>query len=127
MGLCCVGAKLNAQENRQNIIQTIKAEATSAGVDQSLAVAVAIVESGLEPRATGALGEQGLFQIKSGGSYGVIENTRLGIRQLSFWKSNCPVKENNQWLICYNSGFRHPKHPEENAYYKKVIETMRSL
>jgi len=73
------------------------------------------------------MGEIGLFQIHGRADFDSVRNAVQGISEIRYWRANCPVKENNQWLICYNAGFRHPKHPEENAYYKKVIETMRSL
>lgn len=50
-------------QTQQQIIDEIRRQATAAGVNPALAVAVAEHESGFQPDARGAAGEIGLFQL----------------------------------------------------------------
>lgn len=104
---------------------TIIQEATRQGIDPKLALAVAKVESNLNPEARGAIGEIGLFQIHPKYAIPAVYhpegNIRYGIQQLVYWQKNCPVKE---FVICYNQGFRKPKYPQLHPYFKKVMSAM---
>lgn len=102
--------------------EMIRQVASANNLDPELAVAVAKVESSLNPNARGKLGEVGLFQIRPKFAklaiYTPKENIEEGIRQLVYWKAHCPVKE---FVVCYNQGARKPKYPQLHPYYKKVL------
>jgi len=77
--------------NTEQIKSLITSEATAAGVDPQLALAVARAESSFDPNARSRVGAMGLFQLmpKTAAAYGVsnafdpIENTRAGVRMLA--------------------------------------------
>lgn len=102
----------------------IRAEARQAGLNPDLAVAVARVESGLNPWKVGRLGEVGLFQIRpefaKQNVFTIEGNVREGVRQLTYWRARCPIQQSFYWVACYNQGKRHPRHPELLPYVRKV-------
>jgi hypothetical protein len=104
----------------------IAAEATKQGIDPKIAIAVATVESGLNPKAVGKAGEVGVFQLHPSffKATNTRQNIRLGIKHLAYWKAHCPVREGYEWVTCYNQGSRHPKYPKLFPYYKKVAAVM---
>lgn len=123
------GVKLNEREYYELLI---KNESIRQGVDTDLARAVVQVESRFNPRAMGPTGDVGLFQLsfRFGGKklrYNAIYNVKTGISELKYWKLHCPTKKQETYLICYNAGYRHPKHPELNTYYKKVMAAKKLL
>lgn len=101
-------------------------------VDPQLAVSVARVESKLNPRALGKLGEVGLFQIRPEYSkYSVAQlydptiNIKEGLRILAEAKNGCRHKKEHTFLVCYNAGLTgggKMTKPAEFAYYKKVMK-----
>jgi membrane-bound lytic murein transglycosylase MltF len=103
----------------------IRQEARRQGLNEELALAVAMVESSMNPTAKGPYGEIGLFQLRPEYAevaiYNPKDNIREGIRQLIYWSKQCPVKE---FVICYNSGKRHPKFPKLHPYYKRVMKAL---
>lgn len=119
------------------IIKLILYYSAMNGMNGNTMLAVAKIESGLNPNAIGAQHEVGLFQVKPQYSlYSKAElldpvcNIREGIRLLKLAKENCPHKNGNEFLICYNYGInnaRKVKHPELWPYVKKVNLTMREL
>lgn len=116
--------------DKETIKYLITIEAIHQGVDPNLSVGVATVESGLNPEARGSKGEIGLFQLlpRTTGKRtvkSVLPNIREGIRQIKFWQANCPTKEHETFIICYNQGYRHPKYPRLHPYYKKVMRAMK--
>lgn len=125
MGLCSDGQKLN----KEDIKLLIKTEASRQGIDPELAVAIAMVESSLNPKALGSKGEIGLFQIlpklfKEGPKASVEQQVKRGIEQLRYWKRVCPLQEGHTFIICYNSGYRKPRYPLLNPYYKRVVAVL---
>ncbi len=114
-----------SQANASTITNKITSAALSQGIDPNLALAVAEVESGLKPDATGKAGEIGLFQLHPRfhptASYKVKENIDLGIKTLLFWQHNCPTKTNFTFVNCYNRGYKSAPFPRRTPYYKKVM------
>lgn len=101
--------------------------ASEYGVDPQLAVAIAVVESGMNPEARGALGEVGLFQLRPE-FHPVVEgdpshNIKVAIRYLAYVKERCAPIYGDAWFICYNTGPHRKERltrPHEFPYYKKV-------
>lgn len=116
------------------IISLILAASVHFNIDPNLAVAVALQESSLNPRAVGPVGEIGLFQIRPKYSkftraelFNVHINITEGLRMLKFAKDHCKHKKDYTWLICYNRGLTggsKVKDPYNNEYYKKVMRRM---
>lgn len=112
---------------RADIIQDIRKEAVRQGVDPNIAVAVAKVESGLDPQALGIYGEIGLFQIMpyyGRNLWNPKTNIRTGIFLLKRMKQQC-ADMHDAWVVCYNNGMhRRPRYPQLHPYYKRVMEAM---
>ena len=106
----------------------IRIEALKQGVDPKLAIAVAKVESNLNPKALGKKGEVGLFQLMpyhGRNLWNVKSNIRIGVRFLKRMETTCSVQDGITWVICYNQGtHRRPKHPQLHPYYKRVVAAM---
>ena len=113
--------------NCADIAKMITAEARRQGLEPAIAVAIATVESGLNPHAVGSRGEIGLFQLRPEYfNYSKQQlanpkiNAKLGIQHLIYMRKNCPSQLDLTWVACYNSGInRHPKYPHLLPYYKK--------
>jgi hypothetical protein len=109
-------------------------EAVRQNFDGEIALAVAIVESNLNPSAIGPKGEYGLFQVRpeftSVSKKALLDaktNAKVGIEKLKEFQQICPLKENLTWVICYNNGLRKPRFPLLHPYYKKFIGILISL
>lgn len=110
-----------------SIVELIEFEARKHGVDPKLAVAIAKVESQLNPNAVGLLGEIGVFQlrpefhnVKPGK---VWHNIKEGIKYLKVVKGICKDYPGDTWITCYNRGphrFK-LKYPHLFPYYRKVM------
>lgn len=116
---------------RANEIEYIIAqEARAQGFPVQTAIAVARVESALNPKAVGPKGEVGLFQLMKYNAprvamYSPRENAKAGILLLKKYKLEC-ADMGQYWIICYNQGpNRRPKHPQLHPYYKKVQGAMK--
>jgi hypothetical protein len=121
---------LISSTSQANYSELIKKEAKKQGIEPKLALAIAMVESGMNPKALGAKGEVGLFQLRpelhpKTQLLNPSVNIKLGIEQLKFWQKNCPVTEKYSWITCYNQGNRKPKYPTILPYYKKVMKEYR--
>ncbi len=126
MDQCLAGVK----DDKDYIKHLIEVEAIHQGVSPKLAIGVATVESSLNPNARGAKGEIGLFQLlpatlEPKKSRLLVNNIRRGIREIAYWQKNCPTKDQETFVICYNQGYHHPKYPLLHPYYKKVMQAMR--
>ncbi len=129
--LLSIGAKAETF-NKESLKETIRAQAIKVNFNPELAVAIATIESGLNPNAIGVKGEIGLFQLMPRGNnktllFNPVENTKKALEELLYWQKKCPVKNQNFFIICYNSGFRRPRYPLYNPYYKRVMEAMNEL
>lgn len=117
----------------EDIIEMIKAEAIKQQFDPTIAIAVATVESSLNPKAIGKAGEIGLYQIlpkveTSGADlHDTKTNIRIGIQHLKYWQRFCPTNEGIEFVNCYNSGFKHPKYPKLRPYVRKIASVMEKL
>lgn len=104
----------------------IRQAALEYNVDPDLAVAIATVESSLNPNAKGALGEQGLFQLRPE-FFGDTQNNwrrniRLGVKYLALCRRVCSPHFGSAWPVCFNRGpYRTSDvNPRATSYYKKV-------
>lgn len=108
----------------------IEKEATLQGINPKLAVAVATVESNLNPDAIGTQGEFGVFQLhpKHFAKVKLLtqeQRIKAGVSHLVYWKKNCPVKDAYTFVTCFNQGGRKPRYPQLLPYYKKVMQAMK--
>lgn len=120
-------------ETKTEIIYDINTEAIEAGIDPDYAVAIATVESSLNPNAIGQLGEIGLFQLRPefhDVRFGeTTQNIRTAISYLRKIKEMWEPKIGNAWFVMYNCGpYRPPRAfretPERTQYYKKVMREL---
>ena len=119
--------------NTTLIVSIILALAPAFGIEPKVALAVASVESSLNPKAIGQAGEIGLFQIMPdiGKKMGYTKkqlkdpviNTYVGLQLLKEAKANCKHKVGLTYLVCYNYGIKNAmrvKHPTKFPYVKRV-------
>ncbi len=123
--------QLATAQTKTEIIDRITKQAAEFGVDPDLAVAIATVESSLNPKAVGSLNEQGLFQLRpeyhslTGGS---SDNIRVAIKYLQWLKNKSNGAHGNAWFVLYNWGpYNAPKYPTRTKYYKKVMQQMNRI
>jgi soluble lytic murein transglycosylase-like protein len=99
--------------------------------DPNVALAVAKVESGLNPKVVGGQGEIGLFQLKPQFVKGVSRqelfnphlNAIVAIERLKEERKNCVHRGALNYLVCYNMGRTAAKRiraPEQFSYVIKV-------
>jgi soluble lytic murein transglycosylase-like protein len=116
-------------QTKKETVRSIRSIAVEVGIDPDFAVAVATVESGLNPKAVGSLGEVGLFQlrpeyhnVKKGNT---SHNTRVALSYMMQLKSRYSGKYGSAWFVLYNYGpYNAPKRPTETKYYKKVMREL---
>jgi soluble lytic murein transglycosylase-like protein len=114
-----------------DVTTLIKLYAVTMGFDPNLAVSIATIESGLNPKAIGSVGEVGLFQIRPQFVDKSIRDTlsdphvniTVGIKLLQNAQKRCVHQEYYGWLTCYNAGFvgaKRIKNPSKFPYVKKI-------
>lgn len=105
-----VAAEAKAQTEEEQVKQIIIEEADKHGLDSTLLLSLARVESSFNPRARGAIGEVGLFQLRpefhgAGASFCPEENTRAAAAYLAKLKKLPACKQYGRyWYVCYNRG-----------------------
>lgn len=136
MTLFFIAALTREAKASSEIEEQIRIEAFRQGVDPDLAVAVAIVESNLNPKAKGSLSEEGLFQLHPKFHsanpliYSPHGNIVAGINYLSRVLAICSPKYGDAAFVCYNAGpyQRQPyKDVRRTEYYKRVTAEMKKL
>lgn len=105
----------------------IAVNASNFNVDPDLAIAIGIVESGLNWAVIGSHGELGPLQVKrygKGSIYTVEENIKAGIKYMAEAKARCSHYPGFAWVNCYNMGIyaKRLRHPKKFVYYKRVSE-----
>lgn len=123
----------NAQGISQ--VEIIRQVALEEGFDVNLAVAIATVESRLNPAVVGTQGEIGVFQLKPNyhavvNGYDTRTNARVAIRYLKMIQSRFEPKWGSAWFIAYNVGPYYKKtikHPELFPYFLRVNEAKLNL
>lgn len=119
------------------IISLIISLAPQYDISPETAVAVAKVESKLNPNAIGLLKEVGLFQVRPEYSKYTSEqlkdpktNIKEGLRILAEAKKRCKHQESKKYIICFNRGITggsKVKDPANDKYYIKVVKKMNEL
>lgn len=121
--------------SKQDIAKRISQTAEVAGIDPDLAVAIATIESGLNPNAVGSShGELGLFQLRPEYHSTIAGNARhnmlVGIAYLLELKTRFKPKYGSAWFVAFNYGptkVQKLKAPQETAYYHKVMREVNKL
>jgi len=132
LGMCVVQKSSATQPlSKQEIISLIRVTALEYGINPNLAVAIAQVESRIEPNAVGMHGEIGVFQllpkyhaVQAGDVY---SNVRVAMKYLAKLKRKCG-DYGSAFYVCYNYGpTRKLTHPTRFPYYKLVqLELMKT-
>jgi len=112
----------------ETVTELITQEALKQGLDPKVAVAIATIESSLNPNAVGPKGEIGLFQIRPKFSpvprialFNPKTNIKVGIKKIIEVRDRCFAQANLTYVICFNNGFRKPNYPLLHPYYKRFI------
>ncbi len=106
------------------------------GIDPSLALKLARIESGMNPHAKSSTSDGGLFQLNSRSHkfhneqwrYRVDTNTAVAMSTLAYLKQKCKHRLLNQFVLCYNRGIvgaARIKNPNKTQYYQKVTSLWR--
>lgn len=120
-----------AAETKQ-LEKTIVREAKRAGIDPELALAIAKVESGLNDKMVGKLGEVGVFQLRP--EYHAVvkgdttNNIRVGVRYLAHLHDKCGRVYGAAYFICFNLGenYRRIRYPKLFPYYVRVMRALQT-
>lgn len=105
------------------------------GVDPQIAVAVATVESNLNPSAIGSKGEIGLFQLMPQYVPAFTKadllnphiNILAGVARLKEEKEKCFHKNGLTYLVCYNAGRTKAKAIRMPAAFPYVIKVQKEV
>lgn len=112
--------------NTQDYVHAIRLIAAEKGIDGDLAVAVAQVESKMNPEAIGLLKEVGLFQlrpeyhnVKRGK---VVQNIYVAIEYIKEIKEKFKDYPQDSYVVHYNLGphYRRLNYPLRFIYFTKV-------
>ncbi len=117
-------------QDRSEILASIQTAAVEHGIDPNLAVAIATVESNLNPNTVGLLNEQGLFQLRpeyhpvaKGDIRGNIQAAMLYLTRL---KKSC-ASYGDAFFVCFNLGeYKKIRYPTKFPYYSKVMKVVES-
>jgi soluble lytic murein transglycosylase-like protein len=101
------------------------------GIDTSLAMNIAHIESNSNPKAYSKTGDGGLFQLNENyykfhnlkWVYDIQINTSLAMKTLQDLKEKCSHKLHKTYVVCYNlgiSGAKKIKNPHGQTYYRKL-------
>lgn len=130
LSILFLGTVAHCEDVRTIIIE----EANKQGFDPQVALSIAMIESSMNPMAIGPVKELGLFQIRPEYSklprialFDARTNAREGIAILIKYQKMCPVKDKLSYVICFNSGLRHPKYPYLHPYYKRFKKAYAAL
>lgn len=122
-----------ARHQELAIEDVIRQAAFVHGIDAELMLAIAHVESSMNPRAVGTNDDTGLFQLRKKffgdeASFDPVVNANAAARYLAWLKKRPACRAYGKaWFICYNRGPNSlaVDEPKQNKYYKRVIVAMR--
>lgn len=121
---CIIASENSNAQTRGELVQKIRTSAIHHGVDPDLAVAIAEVESGLNPHAVGSMGEIGVFQLRPEfhpvSRKSQTHNIDVALRYLARLQHECSMY-GDAYFVCFNYGqARKLKYPRLFPYYRKV-------
>jgi soluble lytic murein transglycosylase-like protein len=114
--------------SKNQIEAMIFQSAVKNGVDPNLALAIATIESGLNPNAVGSLGELGVFQLRPN-FHPVIKgdvrnNIDVATKYLARLQKQCS-RMGSAFFVCYNHGpYSKVQYPKKTKYYAKVTKEL---
>lgn len=119
-------------QSKKEIEKKIISIASASGLDPDVVLAIATVESSLNPLAVGALNEQGLFQLRPEFHPVIIGNAEhnilVGVAYLLELKTKFSKKYGNAWFVMFNYGpYNPPSAPAKTKYYQKVMTEVNKL
>lgn len=131
VAICLIASIGNAQ-TKAEVEKTIREMAVDHGIDPDLAVAIAEVESGLNPNAVGQLGELGVFQLRP--EFHDVRrgdkrhNVKVAMRYMNQLMKDC-AHYGSAWFVCWNLGphYKRLKYPTKFPYFVKVQQRMRMI
>lgn len=131
MAFIVLFACVSKAQSKEQVETTIREAAQANGIDADLALAIAEVESGMNPQAVGHLGEQGVFQLRPEFHAVIPGNTKnnanLAMRYLARLREAC-ADYGDAYFICFNMGEgKRVKHPTLFPYYVKVQRVRQRL
>jgi soluble lytic murein transglycosylase-like protein len=118
-------------QTKSEIIHKITTEANRVGLDPDIAVAIATVESSLNPKAVGSLNEQGLFQLRPefhalNGE--INNNVQTGVKYLVQIRNKNKGRYGNAWFVLFNYGpHKQVNEPTKTKYYLKVMREISKI
>lgn len=119
------------QTATSKIKQQIVTSALKNGIDPTLALAIAEVESGYNPDVIGSLGEIGVFQLRPEFHSVIRNNTKHNIDTATKYLAELWHKcahYGDAYFVCFNYGSaRRLKHPRLFPYYVKVKAAQKRL
>jgi soluble lytic murein transglycosylase-like protein len=127
---CVYTPNVFAQSNQNQIENYIVQSAKVHHINPKLALAIAKVESGLNPQMIGSLGEVGVFQLRPEYHEVIVgdvkQNIDVAMNYLEKLKHQCS-SYGDAFFVCYNYGpTRILKHPRLFPYYKRVQYALRN-
>jgi soluble lytic murein transglycosylase-like protein len=124
-------AKTTGRLSSQAVLTIIKKQKTT--IDPLLILAIARVESNLNPKAIGySHKERGLFQLHPKyfptATFEPEQNTMIAVKYLNSLKNQCSKKYGSYWFVCYNTGMSAKKvDVNKNKYIQKVVKAYYEL
>lgn len=114
-------------QSRQEVVEIIREASIRHSLNPELTIAIATVESGLNPDAIGSKGEIGVFQLRP--EYHAVrpgnvkQNVEVALIYLSEIRCKWEPVYGDAWFIKFNLGpnYRQIKYPTKFAYYQKVM------
>jgi hypothetical protein len=132
IGLMAYLTFTNKATGSVDIVNKIRSAAVRHGVDPELAVAIARVESNLNPKAKGASNEHGLFQLHPKFHLPYVDDLDshidAALGYLVRVQLMCGERFGSASFVCFNHGPNtNIKEPTRTQYYKRVTAELQRM